>query len=107
MTDQTIFKLSVIRTSNGFMIEDGDGDYYHDHNQDNCFDSLSEVYDVIHNHFRREKQKLKTYSVRVSANMIIHVEASSEVEAHVQALEIANKIEPDWAVDFSEMLEGE
>lgn len=102
MSDQIVFSLTVIRTSNGFMIEDGKGDYIHDHNQDNCFDTMSEVYDVIHNHFCREKQKLKTYSVRVAANMTIYVEALSEVDAHIKALEVANEIEADWQHDYTE-----
>jgi len=43
-------KLSVIITMNGYMVEDDAGDYIHDINGDNLFDTYAEAEDLMNQH---------------------------------------------------------
>jgi len=43
-------KLSVIITMNGYMVEDDAGDYIHDINGDNLFNTHAEAEDLMHTH---------------------------------------------------------
>jgi len=43
-------KLSVIITMNGYMVEDDVGDYIHDINGNNLFDTYTEAEDLMHTH---------------------------------------------------------
>ena len=43
-------KLKVIKTSNGYMVEDDAGDYVCDPSGDNLFDTYAEAEDLMHTH---------------------------------------------------------
>jgi hypothetical protein len=43
-------KLQVIKTNDGYMVEDDTGDYIHDINDNNLFDTHSEAEDLMHTH---------------------------------------------------------
>jgi hypothetical protein len=49
-TKERVMKLSVIITMNGYMVEDDAGDYIHDTNGDNLFDTYAEAEDLMHTH---------------------------------------------------------
>ena len=43
-------KLQVIKTNDGYMVEDDTGDYIHDINGDNLFDTYVEAEDLMNTH---------------------------------------------------------
>jgi hypothetical protein len=43
-------KLQVIKTNDGYMVQDNTGDYVCDTNGDNLFDTHSEAEDLMHTH---------------------------------------------------------
>ena len=43
-------KLTVIKTNDGYMVEDDTGDYIHDINGDNLFDTYVEAEDLMNTH---------------------------------------------------------
>jgi hypothetical protein len=49
-TKENEMKLKVIKTSNGYMVEDDAGDYVCDPSGDNLFDTYAEAEDLMHTH---------------------------------------------------------
>lgn len=55
--------MKVIKTNDGYMIEDANGDYIHDTNGDNLFDTHAQAQDVLDAH-------LMTFGIDADNGMI-------------------------------------